>query len=121
MNTFDDYKLHELQEIQIATTGGNRIHIWIEKGPMEYCLMAQYIDHATGGSSFIDHSFLDRNIKKLFESFVAIARSAFEKKGDIISVVDNPCNAPLLSAADQKTILRRLGVNAELKVNGQPS
>lgn len=112
-------KYEFLQEIIVSTAGKKRLRLFIgrQTGPA-FRLSGDYYDPALGELWLVDFSSTPHpSAAAPFEASIRDFNAAMVKQGDSIASLANPCNAHLLSKADQEAILVRLSIAAPVSVN----
>lgn len=118
MNVIIDLWREQLHEISILTERGRKLRLYIDKDPSGYRLTGEFFeidDRVWYAVAFSSQRVPDPKV--LLEGCLRDLDRAMKSKSDSIKHLHNTCNAPLVSAQDQKDILVATGIDAEVQVN----
>jgi hypothetical protein len=107
------------QDINILSTNGMKIEIeiCIKNGQFQLSVSNQINGFDPIFQSNVCHKFYSTP-EAAFEDGLQFANDYLSKKGDSINRIENPCNAPFVSAVSQIDISNRKGLNVPVSVNG---
>jgi len=113
-----DGRLMPIQDIRLSFDNGDACDLTIASHGDGYSVSMDY--RPKRSAAFDPHSGpIMNNAKEAFDFVLKIVLGIANLCGGKISAVDNPCNAELLSAADQQAVLESHGVSAPIAVNGE--
>lgn len=107
-----------LQEIQITTKKGRKLHMHIGRNQSGFVLTGEFFDITTQTWYLVE--FSKRRVtdsEQLLKGCLENFQKAMEEKSDSIVEVHNICNSPLVSVKKQKELLSELGVEATVREN----
>ncbi|NDV13425.1 hypothetical protein [Crenobacter caeni] len=107
-----------LQDIQIKTEQGRKLHMHIDKEQSGCVLVGEFFEITDQAWYLVEFSKQRvADPAQLLKGCLENLQKAMEKKSDSISEIHNTCNAPIVSAERQRELLSELGVHASVRVN----
>jgi hypothetical protein len=107
-----------LQEIVVRTEKGNLLRLHLGNVSQQFRLYGEFYESSTEKWSLVD--FPSQRIgdcNKLLENCLKTFSISLGEYKDKISALENPCNAPFISGAQQQAIVQQLGLMAKVSVN----
>lgn len=111
-----DLQYEWLHEIQIETSAGRILRLHLSELNKGYRVYGEFYDTKEWYLVGFDSKRV-ADVKALFEGCLRDFTAAITAKGDQIARVNNPCNDPFVTVAEQQAILAKLNISASVTKN----